>query len=132
MELQGNNSQQRSESDQRGSMPPTQAPPRPAEPPTADPGDRLPATLEGWQAQFPDLGAWAFDQVQKDVLSGRAPTDGLTPQERSEVGAGAGSGVSILGYEPLPEDPDGGALAILTAAGPSRRLLRRQGRAERP
>jgi hypothetical protein len=87
------------------------------EPLAADPGDRLPATLEGWQARFPDLGDRAFDWVQKDVLPGRAPTDGLTPQEQSEVGLGLVRYL-IQGYEPAPEDPDGEVLAILTAAGP--------------
>ena len=86
------------------------------EPPAAGPGDRLPATLEGWRARFPDLGAWAFDQVN-DILPGRAPTDTLTPRERSEVGLGLVR-CFIRGYEPAPEDPDGEVLAILAAAGP--------------
>jgi hypothetical protein len=88
-----------------------------AEGPAADSGDRLPATLEGWRARFPDLGARAFDQALKDVLPGRTPTDGLTPRERSEVGLGLVRHF-ICGYEPAPEDPDGEVLAILAAAGP--------------
>jgi hypothetical protein len=63
------------------------------------------------------LGAWAFDQVLKDVLPGRAPTDALTPRERSEVGLGLVRSF-FRGYEPAPEDPDREVLAILTAAGP--------------
>jgi hypothetical protein len=82
----------------------------------AEPGDRLPATLEGWQARFPELGPWRFG-VREDVLPGRAPTDGLTPRERSEFGLGLVR-FFIFGYEPAPEDPDGEVLAILAAVEP--------------
>jgi hypothetical protein len=96
-----------------------------AEPPAADPGDRLPATLEGWQARFPELGPMRFGAWQNvltgraptDVLTGRAPTDVLTPRERSEFGLGLVR-FFIYGYEPAPEDPDGEVLAILDAVGP--------------
>jgi hypothetical protein len=87
--------------------------PGPAKRPAADPGDRLPATLAGWEARFP---AWRYDQVQKDVLPGRAPTDSLTPRERLEVGLVLVR-FFIYGYEPAPEDPDGEVLAILAAVG---------------
>jgi hypothetical protein len=86
------------------------------EPTAAGPGDRLPATIEGWQARFPELGPLRFG-VRQDVLPGRAPTDGLTPRERSEFGVGLVR-FFIGGYEPAPEDPDGEVLAILAAAGP--------------
>ena len=96
-----------------------------AEGPAVDSGDRLPATLEGWQARFPELGPMRFGAWQDvftgraptDVLPGRAPTDVLTPRERSEFGLGLVR-FFIYGYEPAPEDPDGEVLAILDAVGP--------------
>jgi hypothetical protein len=87
-----------------------------AEPPAADPGARLPASLEGWQARFPELGPLRFG-VRQDVLPGRAPTDVLTPRERSEFGLGLVR-FFIGGYEPAPVDPDGEVLAILAVVGP--------------
>jgi hypothetical protein len=91
-------------------MPPHQAPRQ------AEPGNSLPTTLEGWQARFPELGPLRFDGVQQ-VLAGRAPTDSLTPRERSEVGLVLVR-FFIGGYEPAPEDPDGEVLAILAALEP--------------
>jgi hypothetical protein len=87
-----------------------------AEGPAAESDDRLPATLEGWQARFPELGPMRFG-VRQDVLTGRAPTDVLTPRERSEFGLGLVR-FFIYGYEPSPGDPDGEVLAILDALGP--------------
>jgi hypothetical protein len=86
------------------------------EPPAAEPGDRLPATLEGWQARFPELGPLRFG-VLEDVLPGRAPTDVLTPRERSEFGLGLVR-FFVRHYEPSLEDPDGEVLAILAAVEP--------------
>ena len=89
-----------------------------------DSGDRLPATLEGWQARFPELGPMRFWAWQ-DVLTGRAPTDVLTPRERSEFGLGLVR-FFIYRYEPArPEDPDGEVTGDLGRRGA---LPRREGR----